>query len=128
MTQQNSVTFAVDANGIGLVTFDQPGRVMNVLTPDLLGGFATLLERLEKEDGLKGLVLTSGKSSFIAGADIDQLSQITTVEQAFQLGEELKARGVKVSRLARGLPSGSSLEFANKAVLADAIVGRQQVE
>ena len=91
MTQQDSVTFEVDASGVGLVSFDQPGRAMNVLTPELLGRFATLLERLEKEEGLKGLVLTSGKSSFIAGADIDQLSQITTVEQAFQLGEELKA-------------------------------------
>mgnify|MGYP002384866547 CR=1 FL=1 len=47
---------------------------------------------------------------------------------ALYLGEQLRARGVKVSRLARGLPSGSSLEFANKAVLADAIVGRQNLE
>ena len=87
MTQNNTIAFEVDASSIGLVTFDQPGRVMNVLTPELLGGFATLLERLEKEDSLKGLVITSGKPTFIVGADIDQLSQITTVEQAFQLGE-----------------------------------------
>lgn len=47
---------------------------------------------------------------------------------ALFLSEQLRARGVRVSRLARGLPSGSSLEFANKSVLADAIVGRQRVE
>jgi recombination protein RecR len=47
---------------------------------------------------------------------------------ALYLAEELKSRGVRISRLARGLPSGSSLEFANKAVLADAIVGRQKME
>jgi len=35
--------------------------------------------------------------------------------------------GVKVSRLARGLPSGSSIEFASKAVLAEAIEGRQKL-
>ncbi len=35
---------------------------------------------------------------------------------------------VKMSRLARGLPSGGQLEYANKAVLADAIQGRQVVE
>jgi recombination protein RecR len=44
------------------------------------------------------------------------------------LGEQLRAKGVKVSRLARGLPTGSQLEYANKAVLADAIQGRQKVE
>jgi len=41
------------------------------------------------------------------------------------LAEQLAKRGVKVSRLARGLPSGSQLEYASKAVLADAIAGRQ---
>ena len=44
------------------------------------------------------------------------------------LAEALKGRGVKVSRLARGLPTGWSLEFANKAVLGDAIMGRQSLE
>ncbi|GJQ31136.1 MAG: recombination protein RecR [Phycisphaerae bacterium] len=46
---------------------------------------------------------------------------------ALHLAEELRARAVAVSRLARGLPSGSQLEYANKAVLADAITGRQKV-
>lgn len=41
------------------------------------------------------------------------------------LARELARRGVKVTRLARGLPTGSQLEFANKAVLADAITGRR---
>ncbi|MBL4809161.1 MAG: recombination protein RecR [Phycisphaerales bacterium] len=44
---------------------------------------------------------------------------------ALYLAEELACFGVKVTRLARGVPTGSSLEFANKAVLADAIAGRQ---
>jgi len=47
---------------------------------------------------------------------------------ALYLSEALSARGVRITRLARGLPSGSSLEFANKAVLADAIIGRQHVQ
>lgn len=46
---------------------------------------------------------------------------------ALYLAEQLATKGVKVSRLARGLPAGSQLEYANKAVLADAIAGRQSV-
>jgi recombination protein RecR len=46
---------------------------------------------------------------------------------ALYLAEQLRSRDVRVTRLARGLPSGGQLEFANKAVLADAIVGRQDV-
>lgn len=46
---------------------------------------------------------------------------------ALYLSDQLARRGVKVTRLARGLPSGSQLEFASKAVLADAIAGRQVI-
>jgi recombination protein RecR len=44
---------------------------------------------------------------------------------ALYLSDQLQRRGVKVTRLARGLPAGSQLEYASKAVLADAIAGRQ---
>ena len=44
------------------------------------------------------------------------------------LAEQLKPRNVRVTRLARGLPTGWQLEYANKAVLADAIQGRQSME
>lgn len=37
----------------------------------------------------------------------------------------LSATGVKITRLARGLPSGSSLELANTQMLADALEGRR---
>lgn len=47
---------------------------------------------------------------------------------ALFLAEQLRPMGVRVTRLARGVPSGSQLEHTNKAVLADAIQGRQAVE
>jgi recombination protein RecR len=46
---------------------------------------------------------------------------------ALYLAERLAAAGVRVTRLARGLPTGSSLETVSKAVLADAVEGRQNV-
>ena len=36
--------------------------------------------------------------------------------------------GVQLSRLARGLPTGSSIEHANRSILSDAIAGRQQIK
>lgn len=43
------------------------------------------------------------------------------------LAEEIRTRGVTVSRLARGLPTGAQLEYVSKAVLADAIEGRREM-
>jgi recombination protein RecR len=34
---------------------------------------------------------------------------------------------IAVTRLARGLPAGSNIEFANRNILADAIAGRQRM-
>ncbi len=47
---------------------------------------------------------------------------------AMLIAEEVRRRSVACSRLARGLPSGSQLEYVNKAVLADAIQGRRPME
>jgi len=44
---------------------------------------------------------------------------------ALYVSNLLAASGVKISRLARGLPSGSVLEFANSQMLADALEGRR---
>lgn len=43
------------------------------------------------------------------------------------LAELLAGHGVEVTRLARGLPSGSQIEFANRAALSDAISLRQKL-
>ena len=40
------------------------------------------------------------------------------------IAREAGERGVRSTRLARGLPSGSQLEFANPAVIGDALKGR----
>lgn len=44
---------------------------------------------------------------------------------ALYVSNLLASSGVKITRLARGLPSGSVLEFANKDMLADALAGRR---
>ena len=44
---------------------------------------------------------------------------------ALYVSNLLAGSGVKITRLARGLPSGSVLEFANSQMLADALEGRR---
>jgi recombination protein RecR len=44
---------------------------------------------------------------------------------ALYISNLLAGSGVRVTRLARGLPSGSVLEFANNQMLADALEGRR---
>jgi recombination protein RecR len=43
------------------------------------------------------------------------------------LADRLSKLGVLVSRLARGLPAGSQIEFAHRGALADAIAGRRKL-
>lgn len=40
----------------------------------------------------------------------------------------LRPLGVRITRLARGLPSGSTIEYASGKILTDAILGRQELE
>jgi recombination protein RecR len=44
---------------------------------------------------------------------------------ALYISNMLAGTGVRITRLARGLPSGSVLEFANTQMLADALEGRR---
>lgn len=43
---------------------------------------------------------------------------------ALYISSLLKDTSVKITRLARGLPAGGSIEYANRSVLSDAIAGR----
>ncbi len=46
---------------------------------------------------------------------------------ALYIGSLLRSMDVKVTRLARGLPTGSTIEFAAGTILADAILGRSEL-
>ncbi len=49
-------------------------------------------------------------------------------ETALYVAQALAPTGVAVTRIARGVPSGSYLEYASAAILADAMTGRQQIQ
>ncbi len=43
---------------------------------------------------------------------------------ALAVRDALKGAGARISRIARGIPSGSSIEYTNRSIVADAIEGR----
>jgi len=47
---------------------------------------------------------------------------------ALYISSLLKDTGVRITRLARGLPTGSTIEYASSKILTDAITGRQELE
>ena len=69
MTYQN-FTFDIDADGIALVTWNMPGRSMNVIDAKVTEELGAIVEKVATDAAIKGAVLTSGKDAFCAGADL----------------------------------------------------------
>ncbi len=81
MTQEteNQVKSAFSLNvgedGIGILTMDVPGETMNTLKMEFVAQVGAVLDEIEANPKVKGVVLISGKeSSFVAGADITMLA------------------------------------------------------
>ncbi len=117
----NTIRYAVDQDGIALLTIDLPGTSMNVLTPELMADLAELTTRAAEDDDVKGLVLTSGKKAFIAGADIKDMvtaydrgiTQKEAAEFSFELNKTLRGMetcGKPVAVAITGLALGGGLE------------------
>jgi recombination protein RecR len=72
-----------------------------------------LLERIRADEAVEEVILATNPNF-----DGDATS--------LHLRAALEPLGVRLTRLARGLPAGSSLEFASKAILSEALEGRQE--
>ena len=67
-------SYAVDGDGVATITWDVPGKSMNVMS---LAGFAelNLLIGMAIDDGeVKGVILTSGKKDFAGGMDLNVIA------------------------------------------------------
>lgn len=97
------------------------------------GVYHVLLGRLAPLQGLGPDQLTiEALAARVAGGEVRELILATNPNlegdgTAMLVAGRLADFGVPITRLARGLASGSSLEFANKEMLADALAGRQQL-
>src|SRR5215203_2809026 len=76
------INYNVDSDGIATITWDMPGRSMNVLNEASMTAYTGALEEAIKDDNVKGIILTSAKADFIAGADLEMLLGTDTSDAA----------------------------------------------
>ncbi len=81
MTYSN-FTLETDADGIALLTWDMPGRSMNVFTEEVLDELGEIISAVVDDAGIKGVVLTSGKKDFSGGADLNMLKSMMAAFEA----------------------------------------------
>jgi len=111
---------------------EQPRDVIALEQPGTFRGlYHVLLGRIAPLEGVGPDRLTiDALVSRVKAAQVKEVIMATnpTVEgdgTALYISNLLAGTPVKITRLARGITTGSVLEFANKEILADALAGRQ---
>ncbi len=117
-----TIEFAVDADGVALLTIDVKERSMNVMTPEFLADLSEAVEKVATDDNIKGAVITSGKDSFMAGADliglVETFDQRTDAAEVYgfckglqQTLRRLETCGKPVAAAINGTALGGGLEI-----------------
>jgi len=94
----------------------------------VLGGHIAPLDGVEASD------LTIDRLvERVRGGDVREIVMATNPNlegdgTSLYISSLLRPLGVRITRLARGLPSGSTIEYASGKILTDAILGRQDLE
>jgi 3-hydroxyacyl-CoA dehydrogenase / enoyl-CoA hydratase / 3-hydroxybutyryl-CoA epimerase len=79
---------ATDQDGIALLTWDSPGRPVNLIDRKVVEELGAVLDEVVGNAAIKGVVITSAKDMFCAGADLAMLEQINR-----EFADTAKARG-----------------------------------
>ncbi len=108
-----------EADGLAVLVFDKADATANTLSADAMAEFNRVLDQLDR-DRPRALLIRSGKASgFIAGADVDEFTTLSTEEGAIALVkrgwdtfERLAAVPYPTLALIRGFCLGGGLELA----------------
>ena len=119
------VKYAVDADGIATLTIDYQGKTMNVIDQALMDSLAAGIEKVVADPAVKGAIVTSGKDTFVAGADLKQMEANldSTAEDSIEVAFEkfgslskilrrLETCGKPFAAAINGVAMGGGLEIA----------------
>ena len=121
MTQ--NIRYSVDGDGIATLLIDVADRPMNVITPGFRKDLAECVEKVASDPAVRGAVIGSAKSSFMAGADIKDMAAafqrgLTAAEAAKFSGElnrllrRLETCGKPFAAAVNGVALGGGFEVA----------------
>ena len=68
--------YALDADGVATITWDVPGKSMNVMSFEGLRELDACIDKALADDAVKGVVITSGKADFAGGMDLNVLADM----------------------------------------------------
>lgn len=86
-----AIKYEKDEQNIVTLTLDLPGRNANVINAEFGEALANALTKLQAEENLAGVIITSAKKTFMAGADLEDESLFSDAEAIFNGSEQLKA-------------------------------------
>jgi len=69
-------TLDIDDDGIALITWDMPGRSMNLIDAGVIEELSSIVDQVTDAAAIKGAVVTSAKEAFCGGADLTVLEQM----------------------------------------------------
>ncbi len=84
------INYSIDSDSIATISWDMPDRSMNVLNNDSIPAFADAVQKAISDAAVKGVIITSAKPDFIAGADLEMLQGWSGAEEMFENGMELQ--------------------------------------
>jgi enoyl-CoA hydratase len=70
-------------DAIAVVLLNRPDA-LNALSDELMDELVARLEELDRDDGIRAIVLGGNERAFAAGADIGELSQVSAIELYYQ--------------------------------------------